>query len=102
MQNAESPKRRSGHYTLSEIKKRAEVRDNNGEGREPSEVGGWKGERWESGGTPPVAPDLGEEGEGAEEGGPEMRAPRPRQARPDGGAVGDDPEGEVDGDAAPA
>ena len=31
-----------------------------------------------------------------------MRLPRPRRARPDGGAVGDDPEGEVDGDAAAA
>jgi hypothetical protein len=49
-----------------------------------------------------VVSDLGEEGEGAEEGGPEVRAPRPGQARPDGGAVGDDPEGEVDGDSATA
>jgi hypothetical protein len=39
-----------------------------------------------------MAPDLGEEGEGAKEGGPEVWAPRPRQARQDGGAVGDDPE----------
>jgi hypothetical protein len=45
-------------------------------------------------------PNLGEEGERAEEGGPEVGPPRLRRARPDGGAVGDDPEGEVDGDAA--
>jgi len=31
-----------------------------------------------------------------------VRLPRPRRARPDGGAVGDDPEGEVDGDVAAA
>ena len=45
---------------------------------------------------------LGEEGEGAEEEGAEMGEARVRRARPDGGAVGDDPEGEVDGDAAAA
>lgn len=45
---------------------------------------------------------LGEEGEGAKEEGAEMGEARVRRARPDGGAVGDDPEGEVDGDAAAA
>jgi hypothetical protein len=45
-------------------------------------------------------PNLGEEGEGPEEGGPEVGPPRLWRARPDGGAVGDDPEGEIDGDAA--
>jgi hypothetical protein len=57
--------------------------------REPSEGGGGRGEVGKQG---DMTPDLGEEGEGAKEGGPEVWAPRPRQARQDGGAVGDDPE----------